>query len=91
MAKCFDPVQHDVLMARVGRKVRDKRLLAWIGHHLRAGVLVGETIEATEMDTPKGGPRSPLLANSLLDDSRTKELERRGHRFVRYAHHLCPH
>ena len=55
-------------MARVGRKVRDKRLLALIGHYLRAGVLVGETIEATEIGTPQGGPLSPLLANILLDD-----------------------
>ncbi len=87
LAKFFDRVQHDVLMARVGRKVRDKRLLALIGAYLRAGVLVGETIEATEIGTPQGGPLSPLLANILLDDL-DKELERRGHRFVRYADDL---
>ncbi len=84
LAKFFDTVQHDVLLARVGRQVGDKRLLALIGRYLRAGVLVGETIEPTEIGTPQGGPLSPLLANILLDDL-DKELERRGHRFVRYA------
>ncbi len=63
LAKFFDTVQHDVLMARVSRKVRDKRLLALIGEYLRAGVLVGDTIEATDIGTPQGGPLSPLLAN----------------------------
>ncbi len=87
LAKFFDNVRHDVLMARVGRKVRDKRLLALVGKYLRAGVLVGETLQATEIGTPQGGPLSPLLANILLDDL-DKELERRGHRFVRYADDL---
>jgi RNA-directed DNA polymerase len=87
LAKFFDTVQHDVLMARVGRKVHDKRLLALIGAYLRAGVLVGETLEATAIGTPQGGPLSPLLANILLDDL-DKELESRGHRFVRYADDL---
>jgi RNA-directed DNA polymerase len=87
LAKFFDNVQHDVLMARVGRKVRDKRLLKLIGRYLRAGVLVGETLQATEIGTPQGGPLSPLLANILLDDL-DKELESRGHRFVRYADDL---
>jgi RNA-directed DNA polymerase len=87
LAKFFDNVQHDVLMARVGRKVRDKRLLALIGRYLRAGVLVGESIQATVIGTPQGGPLSPLLANILLDDL-DKELERRGRRFVRYADDL---
>ena len=68
LARFFDNVQHDVLMARLGRKVRDKRLLALIGKYLRAGVLVGEQIQATELDTPQGGPLSPLLANILLDE-----------------------
>ena len=87
LAKFFDNVQHDVLMARVARKVRDKRLLGLIGKYLRAGVLVGETLQATDLGTPQGGPLSPLLANILLDDL-DKELERRGHRFVRYADDL---
>ena len=84
LAKFFDTVQHDVLMARVARRIGDKRVLALIGRYLRAGVLIGEHIQATESGTPQGGPLSPLLANILLDDL-DKELERRGHRFVRYA------
>ena len=84
LAKFFDTVRHDVLMARVGRQVRDPRLLALIGKYLRAGVPVGETVQATDIGTPQGGPLSPLLANILLDDL-DKELERRGHRFARYA------
>lgn len=87
LAKFFDTVQHDTLMGRVARQVRDKRLLALIGRYLRAGVLVGESIHATDIGTPQGGPLSPLLANILLDDL-DRELERRGHRFVRYADDL---
>ena len=56
LAKFFDNVEHDVLMARVGRKVGDKRLPGLIGKYLRAGVLVGETLQATEVGTPQGGP-----------------------------------
>jgi RNA-directed DNA polymerase len=84
LEKFFDRVDPDVLMARVARKVRDKHLLALIGRYLRAGVLVGDVIQATEVGTPQGSPLSPLLANVLLDDL-DKELEQRGHRFVRYA------
>ena len=83
----FDRVSHDVLLTRVARKVRDKRLLSLIGRYLRAGVLVGDLIQATEMGTAQGSPLSPLLANVLLDDL-DKELERRGHRFTRYADDL---
>jgi RNA-directed DNA polymerase len=84
LEKFFDRVHHDVLLARVARKVRDKRLLALIGRYLRAGILVGDIIEASAIGTPQGGPLSPLLANILLDDLDC-ELENRGHRFVRYA------
>lgn len=84
LEKFFDRVHHDVLLARVARKVRDKRLLALIGRYLRAGILVGDIIEASAIGTPQGGPLSPLLANILLDDL-DRELENRGHRFVRYA------
>jgi RNA-directed DNA polymerase len=59
LAKFFDTVQHDVLMTRVGRKVCDKRLLRLIGAYLRAGVLAGGTIEATDIGTPQGGPLTP--------------------------------
>lgn len=87
LEKFFDKVNHDILMDRVARRVRDKRLLALIGRYLRAGVRVGEEIEARVMGTPQGGPLSPLLANILLDDLDLM-LERRGHRFVRYADDL---
>jgi len=84
LEKFFDRVHHDVLLVRVARKAKDKRLLALIGRYLRAGILVGDTIEASEIGTPQGGPLSPLLANILLDDL-DRVLENRGHRFVRYA------
>ncbi len=83
----FDRVDPDILMARVARKVRDRHLLALIGRYLRAGVLIGDIIQATGVGTPQGSPLSPSLANILLDDL-DKELERRGHRFVRYADDL---
>ena len=84
LAKYFDEVNHDVLMVRVARKVRDKKVLALIGRYLRAGVLVEGVIEPTGKGVPQGGPLSPLLANIMLDDF-DKELENRGHRFARYA------
>jgi RNA-directed DNA polymerase len=84
LAKFFDTVNHDVLMNIVGRTIRDKALLALIGRYLRAGVLVGERIEPSDIGTPQGGPLSPLLANILLNEL-DHELERRGHRFARYA------
>ena len=84
LSKFFDRVQHDVLMARVARKVRDKRLLRLIGRYLRAGVMVDAQLQPSIEGTMQGGPLSPILANILLDDF-DKELERRGLRFVRYA------
>lgn len=84
LAKFFDTVNHDVLMNLVGKTIADKRVLRLIGRYLRAGVLVGEYVEASEVGTPQGGPLSPLLANILLHQLDT-ELERRGHRFARYA------
>ena len=81
----FDEVNHDVLMERVARRVKDKVLLRLIGRYLRAGVDVGEGhIQPTVKGVPQGGPLSPLLSNIVLDDL-DKELERRGHRFCRYA------
>jgi RNA-directed DNA polymerase len=87
LAKFFDTVNHDVLMSLLGRAIRDRRLLGLIGRYLRAGVLVGEHIEPSDVGTPQGGPLSPLLANILLHQLDC-ELERRGHRFARYAHDL---
>jgi len=84
LSKFFDTVEHDVLMERVKRKVRDKRLLRLIGKYLRAGVIVKGRFQGTPKGVPQGGPLSPLLANILLDDL-DKELEARGHRFARYA------
>jgi RNA-directed DNA polymerase len=84
LEKFFDRVNHDVLMARVARRVRDKRLLRLIGRYLTSGVMIGGAIRVQEEGTPQGGPLSPLLSNILLDDL-DKELERRGHRFCRYA------
>jgi len=84
VASFFDTVNHDVLMHRVAGKVTDKRVLKLIGKYLRAGVVVNGRQQPTRKGVPQGGPLSPLLANILLDDL-DKELEKRGHRFVRYA------
>ena len=84
LSKFFDKVNHDVLMVRVARRIKDKRVLMLIGKYLRTGVMVNNRLQATPTGVPQGGPLSPLLANILLDDL-DKELEKRGHRFVRYA------
>jgi len=82
--KFFDRVQHDVWMARVSRRVKDKRVLALLGRFLRAGMRQNGVCVRREEGPPQGGPLSPLRANILLDDV-DKELEERGHRFCRYA------
>jgi RNA-directed DNA polymerase len=84
LEKFFDRVNHDVLMARVAKRVSDKRLLKLIRGFLNSGAMDDGLVEPTEEGTPQGGPLSPLLSNLLLDDL-DRELERRGHRFVRYA------
>ena len=84
LEKFFDRVNHDRLMARVAERVSDKRVLTLIRAFLRAGVLEDGLVRPTEEGTPQGGPLSPLLSNLVLDEL-DKELERRGHRFCRYA------
>ena len=84
LEKFFDRVNHDMLMARVAREVKDKRLLKLIRAYLESGVMVNGVVMDTEEGTPQGGPLSPLLSNIMLDDL-DKELEKRGHKFVRYA------
>ena len=84
LEKFFDQVNHDILMSRVARKVKDKRLLKLIRRFLNAGIMDKGIVTPRERGTPQGGPLSPLLSNVMLDDL-DKELERRGHRFCRYA------
>jgi RNA-directed DNA polymerase len=84
LEKFFDRVNHDLLMGRVARVVKDKRVLKLIRAYLNSGVMINGVVLDTEEGTPQGGPLSPLLSNIMLDDL-DKELEQRGHQFVRYA------
>lgn len=84
LEKFFDRVNHDVLMARVARRIKDKRMLRLIRRYLQSGIMEGGLAQPREEGTPQGGPLSPLLSNILLDDL-DKELEKRSHCFCRYA------
>lgn len=84
LEKFFDRVNHDKLMAKLAQRISDKRMLKLIRAFLRAGVLEGGLVSPIDEGTPQGGPLSPLLSNIVLDEL-DRELEQRGHRFVRYA------
>jgi RNA-directed DNA polymerase len=84
LEKFFDRVNHDKLMASLAKRISDKRLLKLIRALLNAGVMENGLVSPTDEGTPQGGPLSPFLSNVVLDDL-DRELEKRGHRFVRYA------
>lgn len=87
LEKFFDRVNHDVLMGRLAKRIEDKRLLGLLRRYLEAGTMADGVVTERDEGTPQGGPLSPLLANVLLDEV-DRELERRGHAFVRYADDL---
>lgn len=84
LEKFFDRVHHDRLMLKIAEKVKDKKVLLLIRKYLQSGVMENGLVKPTLEGTPQGGPLSPLLTNIVLDEL-DKELEKRGHRFVRYA------
>lgn len=84
LEKFFDNVDHDILMHLVSRKIEDKRVLKLIRKYLNSGIMTKGMLVKSEEGTPQGGPLSPLLSNIILDEL-DKELERRGHKFCRYA------
>ncbi len=84
LAKFFDRVNHDILMSRLARVIKDKTLLKLIRRYLQSGMMEGGLVSQRVQGTPQGGPLSPLLSNILLDEL-DKELEKRGHQFCRYA------
>lgn len=87
LEKFFDRVNHDMLMGRLAKRIDDKRVLRLIRRFLEAGIMMNGVVLERSEGTPQGGPLSPFLANFLLDEA-DKELERRGHAFVRYADDL---
>ncbi|MEH7125206.1 group II intron reverse transcriptase/maturase [Bacillus sp. JJ1773] len=84
LEKFFDKVNHDRLMSTLAKRIDDKPLLKLIRKYLQAGVMINGVVSSTDEGTPQGGPLSPLLSNIVLDEL-DKELEERGHKFVRYA------
>ena len=89
LSRFFDRVDHDLLMTHLSRQVQDKRVLKLIGRYLRAGIMDKQRFIESREGVPQGGPLSPLLANILLD-SLGKELEKRSHKFARYADDCVP-
>ena len=89
LEKFFDKVNHDILMNLISKKIEDKRVLKLIRKYLNSGIMINGVVAKSEEGTPQGGPLSPLLSNILLDEL-DKELERRGHRFCRYADDCAP-
>jgi RNA-directed DNA polymerase len=84
LEKFFDRVNHDRLLAKIAERVSDKRLLKLIRAFLRGGVMENGLVSPAEEGTPEGGPLWPVLSNIVLNEL-DQELERRGHRFTRYA------
>ncbi|AMQ04680.1 group II intron reverse transcriptase/maturase [Sporosarcina psychrophila] len=84
LEKFFDKVNHDRLMGTLSKRIEDKRLLKLIRNYLKSGIMINGIVTTSEEGTPQGGPLSPLLSNIVLDEL-DKELEERGHKFVRYA------
>jgi len=84
LEKCFDRINHDILMGRIAKRISDNRVLRLIRRYFQAGIMVHGVVQERHEGTPQGGPLSPLLSNILLDEL-DKELERRGHNFCRYA------
>ena len=89
LEKFFDTVNHDYLMQRIAKRITDKEVLRLIRRYLQAGIMENGVAIRSDEGTPQGGPLSPLLANILLDEL-DKELEERGHKFVRYADDSAP-
>lgn len=88
LQKFFDTVNHDCLMNILTEKIEDKRVLRLIRRYLQSGIQLGDVVKPNEQGTPQGGPLSPVLSNILLDIL-DKELEKRGHCFIRYADDIC--
>ncbi|VEF47373.1 transposase [Bacillus freudenreichii] len=84
LEKFFDKVNHDRLMGTLAKRIEDRRLLRLIRKYLKSGIMIDGVVTNSEEGTPQGGPLSPLLSNIVLDEL-DKELEERGHKFVRYA------
>ncbi|MEG0579628.1 MAG: group II intron reverse transcriptase/maturase [Niameybacter sp.] len=84
LEKYFDTVNHDILMERLSRRIKDKRVLRLIRKYLESGIMINGLEQASEEGVPQGGPLSPILSNIMLDEV-DKELEARGHKFCRFA------